>query len=270
MELCSLNNWARQLWITGGSSSPNLPSSASIKSINFRWENRDSWNNLPEECSVLVITIPPLLEKSEEEEIRLAEWCRWVQENRPRVERVVYVSSTGVYPNKPGNWSETSKFQTDSGKGALRLISENVLSQFFETRVVRSGAIYGKGRNIGERLLKGKWIPVGKQPIHRIHVQDLARIVQLAVLEEMFPPVLNAIDLEAETSRNVAIWLLNQPFFSDNKVDHTLLAEGVETRKFNRSEPDRGLDNTLLRDSLKFSFTFPTYREGLTHAFDVR
>jgi nucleoside-diphosphate-sugar epimerase len=141
------------------------------------------------------------------------------------------------------------------------------LSAYFELVVVRPGAIYGKDRNIGHRILEGKPVPKGKQRVHRIHVHDLARLAYKAALSSDFPDVINAVDLESETTKKVADWLVAQPFFPSANAIAIRYREDFQTRKFNLSQPDRKISNHLLTKTLGFSFVFPTYKEGLTHVF---
>lgn len=256
------------VWVTQQQAPVVRETSAhSYRSIVFRWQDPATWSNLPDCDAVLVITIPPLQDDSSAEQARLRDWCRWLGKNRPGYRRCVYLSSTGVYPNLPGIWQEESAFQSDTGKGVLRRVSEAVLSDHFATIVMRPGAIYGDDRNIGRRLLAGKPIPSGEQPVHRIHVHDLARIIVQAIEAENFPQVLNAVDLKPETSKTVVLWLMQQPFF-DLPKDLTIdFRTDFAARKFNLSEPKRHISNQKLIKDVGFRFVYPTYKEGLTHAF---
>lgn len=266
--LAELQQWHQNSWGTKQSNEIGYNSNRrSIHTIRFNWEENSSWTNLPECQANLVLTIPPVKSSVKEEAERLYEWCEWSVKNRPGFKKLVYISSTGVYPNQAGLWKETDRFNSDSDKGQLRLTTEKILSDFFEVRVVRSGAIYGKGRNIGERIRQGKPIPRGLQPIHRIHVSDLAEITAKALSDEDFPPIVNVIDLLAETTSDVAKWLLKQPFFQKLEPPKIAQETGYHTRKFSLSEPDRRIDNSLLADKLKHHFHFSTYKEGLKACF---
>ena len=268
MELCSLGKWPENFWVTGSADLACQKFNPQVQFFNFRWEDPATWQNLPDLSMTLIITIPPLLDLVEEEKQRLQVWCTWMKRKRKGIGKIVYVSTTGVYPNQPGIWQENSTVKPDSVKGELRLVTEQVLNDFFETKVIRSGAIYGKGRNVGERLIQHKPVPNGLQPIHRIHVHDLVRISRLAVDQQEFPGIVNAVDLKPATSRAVANWLLEQSFFSDRKITTVHSQKDFETRKFDLSEPNRKISNQLLINTCQFAFSFPTYQEGLAHAFD--
>lgn len=256
-----------EVWVTRQQATENDEVNSSSHVVTFRWNDPKTWSNLPDDNSILIITIPPTSRDLKEEKHQLIKWCNWIRHNRPNISRCVYISSTGVYPNQPGLWMESGQFECDSPKGELRLLTETVLAGHFDTVVIRPGAIYGKERNIGIRILAGKPVPKGEQPVHRIHVHDLARIVDNAITSSDFPNVINAVDLESETTKNVADWLINQPFFPANNDVTIEFRSDFQTRKFNLTQPDRKISNRLLIDTIGFSLIFPTYKEGLAHAF---
>lgn len=248
---------------------PREPASIGIPLHEFRWEQKETWQTLPDVESILILTIPPVLERISEETDRVESWCKWIRANRAGYQKLVYISTTGVYPNRPGDWDEGSEAEPDNQRGKIRKRTERILSDHFNLNVIRSGAIYGKHRNIGIRLMAGKPIPKGDHPVHRIHVEDLARIAGLATREEGFPAILNAVDNEPETSENVARWLLKQPFFPMRKDSRTLTKSGFFTRKKMPAEPERMISNRLLVNECQYRLTYPSYREGLRQAFET-
>lgn len=239
---------------------------SSSQVVTFRWTDPKTWSNLPDDNSILIVTIPPTNQNITEEKQHVVNWCDWMRHNRSHINRCVYISSTGVYPNQPGVWKESSRFECDSLKGKLRLLTETAMADHFDTVIIRPGAIYGKERNIGHRILAGKPVPKGEQPVHRIHVHDLARLVDRAITSDNFPNVINAIDLESETTKNVADWLINQPYFPAAQDVAIEYRTDFQTRKFNLTQPDRKICNQLLVE-MGFTLRFPSYKEGLAHAF---
>ena len=235
-------------------------SETSLPIFLFDWDNKYSWSAMPETTATLVLTIPPLLKNPDEEAKRLHLWGKWIQRNRPEIERMIYISSTGVYPKRNGIWSEDSNFEADTNSGKLRLITENILSQYFSLHIVRPGGIYGYGRGIDFRLKSGKPIPVSNTPVHRIHVKDLARIVCHLVKNPESDQCVNAVDLEAKPSWEVAKWLV------ENRDDLTeeMLPDAVDCLP---GTPQRIISNQRL---LEFGITlsYPTFREGMGLLFE--
>ena len=221
----------------------------------FDWANENSWSVLPETAATLVLTIPPLLKNPETEAERLNLWGKWMSHNRPELKSMIYISTTGVYPKCNGIWSEDSEFEADTLSGKLRLLTEKILSQYFSLQVVRPGGIYGYRRGIDVRLKSGKPILVSNTPVHRIHVKDLARIICHLVDNPNAPNCVNAVDLEAKPSWEVAKWLIE----NRNDLTDEMLPDAPDCLP---GTPQRIISNQRLLE-LGITLCYPTFREGM-------
>ena len=233
---------------------------AALKAFRFDWSSETSWNALPEVPETLVLTIPPMLNDPEAEKVRLNQWGEWMNKNRPNIKRMIYISSTGVYPKRNGLWHEDSEFEPDTNSGKLRLITEKTLGSFFKLHVVRPGGIYGNGRGIDVRLKSGKHLPVSGTPVHRIHVKDLACIVFHLLKYPQSARCVNAVDFDPKPSWKVAQWLVQ------NRED---LSEDMlkEIPDFSVSVPgntQRLISNQCLIE-LGVNLSYPTFREGMVN-----
>jgi len=264
-EIARLTQWPDASWGTRLSAAAGATNP--LRGIQYDWLDESHWERLPDLSAALIITAPPPLPDAEAEYERLRLWGSWMNRYRPGYRAAVYISTTGVYPNRDGMWRESDEALPDSGQGRLRLTTEKALAGYFELRVIRAGAIYGPGRNIAERMLAGKPVPSGNQPVHRIHVHDLARIVERAVRETDFPAILNAVDLDPAPSLQAAAWIISQKlpqFLADIRFNP---AADPPTRKKTVPATNRLISNQLLVDQLQFRFVFPSFREGLLHEY---
>ena len=236
----------------------NPPPESVLRSFPFNWGSEKSWATIPEFPETLVLTIPPMVNDPEAEKIRLNKWGEWMKKNRPNIKRMIYISSTGVYPKRNGLWHEKSEFEPDTNSGRLRLITEKTLSCFFVLNVVRPGGIYGNGRGIDLRLKSGKHIPVSRTPVHRIHVKDLAGIVFHLLKNPESERCVNAVDFDPKPSCEVAHWLVQ------NRDDLTedMLKDIPDTSASDKGNADRFISNQYLID-LGIKLSFPTFREGM-------
>ena len=231
-----------------------------LSNFSFDWGNENSWLILPATAATLVLTIPPLLKNLETEAERLHLWGKWMSHNRPELKRMIYISTTGVYPKCNGIWSEDSEFEADTNSGKLRLLTEKILSQYFSLHVVRPGGIYGYGRGIDVRLKSGRPIPLSSTPVHRIHVQDLARIILHLLKNQDSAACVNAVDHEAKPSWEVAKWLIG----NRNDLTQEMFPENTDDLP---GTPQRIISNQRLLE-LGITLSYPTFREGMGLLFE--
>jgi nucleoside-diphosphate-sugar epimerase len=93
-------------------------------------------------------------------------------------ERVVYVSSTGVYGNLSEVDEKTPAAPADE-RGRLRMDEEEWISGHeWSTLILRAAAIYGPGRGVQQAVKEGR-APrgAGSAVVSRIHVDDLAALI---------------------------------------------------------------------------------------------
>ena len=177
---------------------------------------------------------------------------------RPRQRRLIYISSTAVYPRRDGLWTENASAVPDSESGLLRLKTEQALGDYFALQIVRAGGIYGPGRSLVERLSAGKRIPVDRALTHRIHVYDLCGIIHRLVECPDGPACVNAVDLDPRPTWEVANWLLEQ--HPDLQRSQTRLSPqaGVDAHA-----SERRIDNHRLLHELNYQLRYPSFREGM-------
>jgi nucleoside-diphosphate-sugar epimerase len=94
--------------------------------------------------------------------------------------RVIYVSSNGVY----GDRIEVD--HTTEPRDCVRFREEQwIASGPWRTLIVRPVAIYGPGRGVQEKIRRGK-LPRGAGGfVSRIHVDDLAAVLEAGVLSDL-------------------------------------------------------------------------------------
>ena len=137
-----------------------------------------------------------------------------------RLQRCVYVSTTGVYGTAQGAWvRETSPIKPTEARGVRRVAAENRLkrSAFASVSVLRAPGIYAADRLPIERIQKGlpAFSPADDVPTNHIHADDLARLCWLALFKGRNRRAYNAADgepmMHAEYLERVAT-CFNLPF----------------------------------------------------------
>ena len=105
----------------------------------------------------------------------------WLEQNGQRPKRLLFVSSSGVFAQKGGEWvDETSPAEATSYSGRIMLDAEQVaLNSGIAASVVRLTGIYGPGREwmLGQ-VRKGYRVAV-EPPLYgnRIHADDAAGLL---------------------------------------------------------------------------------------------
>ena len=194
--------------------------------------------------AVLVHSVPPVPEP-DNSAIRSL-----ICEIGPR--RVLYISSTGVYGEQT-QVSETTPPASADEKGRLRLDDEEWLTkgQPWSSLVLRSSAIYGPGRGIHVRVREGKLPRGAGGVVSRIHVDDLAALLDAGIqspLEGNWP----VADTLPASSEEVASWcreLMGIQVASDPGLSFPVAG--------------RSVDGSRLRELLGVQLKYSCYREGI-------
>ncbi|MCB9771078.1 MAG: SDR family oxidoreductase [Candidatus Omnitrophica bacterium] len=113
-------------------------------------------------------------------------------EKSAQVKRVIFTSSTSVYPDQIGTALEDVAFSPDDNRGkVLREIEKELLGNtHFSSTIVRFAGLYGPKRKIGGFLAGKKELSGGNNRVNLIHRDDavgiIAAIIRQGVGGEIF------------------------------------------------------------------------------------
>lgn len=213
--------------------------------------------------ALIVDAAPPVLGDTSGESHLVA--CARTREAR----RIVYVSSTGVYPPGDGSWTdEDAPVGPASDQGQARLAAERAIldaarNRAIETVALRAAGIYGPGRGVPTRLHQGTYRIIGDGDtfVSRIHVDDLVAVILAAAAVPSLPrEVYNVADDEPETSRAYAFAVADilgvprPPFVPASAVDPWISS---------MMRANRRIANQRVKQELGVALAYPTWREGL-------
>lgn len=157
-------------------------------------ENCDSfWDS-----DLLVLNIPPGRGRDNIEEYHLQQIkAVSAQLKNSTIDRVIFISSTSVYPEKPGIVDE---IDTESGNavrasGNALLKAEKLLldQDTFKTTVIRFGGLYGYDRHPAKYLAGRKNISNGNAPVNLIHQDDCIGIIDQVISNNMWGEIFNGV-----------------------------------------------------------------------------
>jgi nucleoside-diphosphate-sugar epimerase len=187
-----------------------------------------------------------------------------------RLERIVYLSTVGVYGDHGGAWiDETTPPRPVARRSQLRLAAEASWAEIASERgcaldIFRLSGIYGPGRNALATLAAGtaKRIVKPGQVFNRIHVTDIAHAVGAALSSTRPGAVYNVTDDEPAPPQDVVTFaadLLGMPPPPETAFDEAEMSPMA--RSFYGE--NKRVSNERIKRDLNFRFEFPTYREGL-------
>ena len=178
-----------------------------------------------------------------------------IEAAKPR--SVVYISSTGVYGDQH-HVDHTTPIAPADDKGRARVDEEQWVqtSGPWSSLIVRPAAIYGPGRGVHMRVLEGKLARgSGAGVVSRIHVDDLAAIVEAGALSDLAGawPV---ADERPCSSEEITQWCANLLGIELTEA-HTVPTWG------------RRVDGSAIREALGLRLLYPDYESGILASLSV-
>ncbi|MFP4538741.1 MAG: SDR family oxidoreductase [Dichotomicrobium sp.] len=185
-----------------------------------------------------------------------------------------YLSTIGVYGNHDGAWiDEDTPPAPTSRRGRARLDAEQAWSELgAETGtpvdIFRLAGIYGPGRGPLEKLRRGDARAIIKpgQVFNRIHVADIARVLEAAIAHQGTPSrtarIFNVADDEPAPPQDVLDFAAS--LLGIRPPPH-IPFEQAEVSPMARSfyADNKRVSNARIKRVLGVGLGCPTYREGL-------
>jgi hypothetical protein len=176
-----------------------------------------------------------------------------------------YLSTVGVYGDHQGHWiDETAPLDPTNERGQRRVEAEEGWAETGKPLAIfRLSGIYGPSRSAFDKLRSGKARCVIKpdQVFNRIHVEDIGRFVAKAMTTEL-TGVYNLTDDEPAPPQDVITYAAGlmgvepPPAIDFEEADMSPMARSFYS-------DNKRVSNEKIKQALKLSFLYPTYREGL-------
>lgn len=146
------------------------------------------------DTDILIISIPP--RRIPDIEILFPEQIRHLiaQIEKSGVKKVIFISSTSVYPESGGTARETDILLPEKASGSALVDAENQfrLNHHFETTIIRFGGLIGADRNPARFLVRKKTAVDGGKPVNLIHQDDCIQIVMEIIRQNAWGETFNA------------------------------------------------------------------------------
>ncbi|RED99873.1 SDR family oxidoreductase [Marinoscillum furvescens] len=147
------------------------------------------------DTDVLIINLPPRNQNEDEDYHKkqlqaIRQYCLQHQ-----ISKVLFVSSTAVYPNCNREVHEEDASPTALSRGGIPLLlMEQIFTSTltFQTTVVRFGGLYGPERHPGRFLAGKKGVPGASNPVNMIHLEDCIGVIQSIIQQSLWNKTYNA------------------------------------------------------------------------------
>ncbi|MFZ3033840.1 MAG: SDR family oxidoreductase [Parvibaculum sp.] len=184
---------------------------------------------------------------------------------------VGYLSTTGVYGDRGGDWvDETSPLAPSTARGRRRLDAEEQWAALdLPLHVFRLAGIYGPDRNQLVTLREGtaRRIVKQEQVFSRIHVEDIANVLAASIAHPNPGAAYNVCDNEPCPPQDVIVYAAGllgidpPPEIPFEQADLSPMAKSFYAES-------KRVSNKRLREDLGVTLAYPTYREGLQALLD--
>ena len=183
----------------------------------------------------------------------------------PNLRWVGYLSTVGVYGDHAGNWvDETTPTTPGKGRSRLRTTTEQAWLAL-GAHVFRLSGIYGPGRNQLVQLASGTARRIVKpgQVFNRIHVADIAAVVEASLARPRRGGIYNVTDSEPAPPQDVVAFAAG---LCGIEPPPEIPFESAELSPMARSfyAESKRVRNDSIKRELGVHLRYPTYREGLT------
>lgn len=222
-----------------------------LLSPNLEGANTDAFFSF----GTLIINFPPK-RRPDIEQYHPAQIQALIAEiRRHEIKKVLFVSSTSVYPDLNREVLEHEDLVPSKGSGKALKVAEDLLKaeDSFETTIVRFGGLVGYDRLPGRFLAAKKDVPNADAPVNLIHQDDCIEIIYQIISQEVWGETFNACadkhPLRKDYYRQAALQIgLEPPEFE---------AGGQASYKI--------INSDKLKHKLNYMFKYPDPIEMLKH-----
>lgn len=178
---------------------------------------------------------------------------------------VGYLSTTGVYGDRGGDWvDEDSPLNPSTERGHRRLEAERAWLDLLDAQLFRLAGIYGPGRNQLVSMQDGtaKRIVKPGQVFSRVHVDDIAGVLAASIVDPNPGRAYNVCDDEPAPPQDVVAFaaellgMTPPPEISFAEAYLSPMARSFYAES-------KRVSNKRLKEELGYRLLYPTYREGL-------
>lgn len=156
------------------------------------------------DCDVLIVNIPPAIRQHGPDfHVQQIQELRKLAE-AGGVKKLIYTSSTSVYPEGAKEYNEEHDFQSQGIGNETLYRAEKVLqeSSVFSTTILRFGGLMGFNRIPGKYLHSSQIIE-GDAPVNYVHIDDAIGVTYFVIEHGLWGNVFNIVSPVLRTRKEI-------------------------------------------------------------------
>ncbi len=181
-----------------------------------------------------------------------------------------YLSTVGVYGDHGGaRVDEDTALKPRSERSVLRVAAEEAWADFGANsgkavQIFRLAGIYGPGRGPLEKVRRGTARRIVKpgQVFYRIHVEDIASVLEASISRPRAGGVYNVSDDEPAPPQDVVAYAA-QALGVEAPAEVAFEDAGLSPMGRSFYGENKKVSNARIKHELSVKLTYPTYREGI-------
>lgn len=198
-------------------------------------------NNLPQffESDLLIVNIPPGRNAVVDDYVlKITNLNNAL--NNSRIKKVIFISSTSVYPEN-NNWvNESTEIDEKSVNGLRMFYAEQVFinNPHLQTTIIRMAGLIGPNRHPG-RFFAGKQdIADGLVPVNLIHLTDCIGLINAVIEQNFWQKIINGVAPSHPSKQdfyNLASKKYNgtEALFVPQKGNHKMVCSNINKNELN-------------------------------------
>ncbi len=167
-----------------------------IKPFKFELGAADLSHDFTKNLDLLLISVPPQLRTGENDAFidHMKSLSKDLLKVLPKNCQVIYTSSTGVYPNSGGPYSELSQWTADTERAQKLLAAEKIIATLpHKKTTIRLAGLVGADREPTRSLSGRTAISGGNKAANLIHQQDAVKLIWFLSQEADPPTLVNGV-----------------------------------------------------------------------------
>jgi nucleoside-diphosphate-sugar epimerase len=264
-------------WIASGTCRENAQKEfwarAGVQSYCFDGkETSEAVENAVREASHVLVTIPPQKDAGDV----VLKYFKKILTGSPQLQWLGYLSTTGVYGNREGDWvDETSELKPGFDHQRRRVEAEDQWRNLYREYQVpvhffRLAGIYGPGRNLLQRVRQGTARRIDQPGLvfNRIHVADVVQVLS-ASMDQPHPGAIYNVSDDVPSSPTEAVAFACELLHAD--VPPLIALEDAELSKMARGFylTNKRVRNHKIKKELGVQLRYQDYKVGLRALLDT-